>query len=144
VFNGNQLVQTAQQNIAALTILLVSIAAISLTVGGIGIMNIMLVSVTERTREIGVSMAIGARQRDVRNQFLLEAVVLSAIGGIVGILVGLVAGFELTHSLKFPFVFSPLAVVLAFSVSAVVGITFGFYPAVRAAKLDPIVALRTE
>src|SRR6266536_2714007 len=144
VFSGNQLVQTAQQNTAELAILLIGIAAVSLSVGGSGIMNIMLVSVAERTREIGVRMAIGARQRDIRNQFLLEALMLSVIGGIIGIVVGLLGGFGLTTSLGFPFVFSIIAVVLAFGVSAVVGISFGLYPAVRAAKLDPIVALRME
>jgi macrolide transport system ATP-binding/permease protein len=144
VFSGNQLVQTAQQNTAELAILLIGIAAVSLSIGGIGIMNIMLVSVAERTREIGIRMAIGARQRDVRNQFLLEALMLSVIGGIIGILVGLVGGYALTQGLGFPFVFSVVAIAVAFSVSAVVGICFGLYPAVRAAKLDPIVALRTE
>jgi putative ABC transport system permease protein len=144
VFSGNQLVQTAQQNTAELAILLIGIAAVSLSVGGIGIMNIMLVSVAERTREIGIRMAIGARQRDIRNQFLLEALLLSVIGGIIGILVGLIGGYALTQGLGFPFVFSVIAIALAFGVSAAVGISFGLYPAVRAAKLDPIVALRTE
>ncbi len=144
VFSGNQLVQTAQQNTAELAILLIGIAAVSLSIGGIGIMNIMLVSVAERTREIGIRMAIGARQRDIRNQFLLEALMLSVIGGIIGIIVGLVGGYALTQGLGFPFVFSVIAVVIAFGVSAAVGVSFGLYPAVRAAKLDPIVALRTE
>lgn len=144
VFSGNQLVQTAQQNTAELAILLIGIAAVSLSIGGIGIMNIMLVSVAERTREIGIRMAIGARQRDIRNQFLLEALMLSVIGGIIGIIVGLLGGYGLTQGLGFPFVFSVVAIVLAFGVSAAVGISFGLYPAVRAAKLDPIVALRTE
>jgi macrolide transport system ATP-binding/permease protein len=144
VFSGNQLVQTAQQNTAELAILLIGIAAVSLSIGGIGIMNIMLVSVAERTREIGIRMAIGARQRDIRNQFLLEALMLSVIGGIIGIIVGLVGGYALTQGLGFPFVFSVIAVAIAFGVSAAVGISFGLYPAVRAAKLDPIVALRTE
>jgi ABC-type antimicrobial peptide transport system permease subunit len=145
VFNGNQLVQTAQQSTAALTILLIGIAAISLFVGGIGIMNIMLVSVSERTREIGIRMAIGARQRDIRNQFLLEALLLSITGGVLGILTGFVAGYALTRGFGgFPFVFSPIAVALAFTVSAIVGISFGYYPAVHAAKLDPVIALRME
>lgn len=145
VFNGNQLVQTAQQSTAALTILLIGIAAISLFVGGIGIMNIMLVSVSERTREIGIRMAIGARQRDIRNQFLLEALLLSITGGVLGILTGFVAGYALTKGFGgFPFVFSPIAVALAFTVSAIVGISFGYYPAVHAAKLDPVIALRME
>jgi macrolide transport system ATP-binding/permease protein len=144
VFSGNQLVQTAQQNTAELAILLIGIAAVSLSIGGIGIMNIMLVSVAERTREIGIRMAIGARQRDIRNQFLLEALMLSVIGGIIGIVVGLLGGYALTQGLGFPFVFSIIAVAIAFGVSAIVGICFGIYPAVRAAKLDPIVALRTD
>ena len=144
VFSGNQLVQTAQQNTSELAILLIGIAAVSLSIGGIGIMNIMLVSVAERTREIGIRMAIGARQRDIRNQFLLEALMLSVIGGIIGIIVGLLGGYALTQGLGFPFVFSIIAIAVAFGVSAVVGISFGLYPAVRAAKLDPIVALRTE
>jgi predicted lysophospholipase L1 biosynthesis ABC-type transport system permease subunit len=144
VFNGSQIVQAAQQNATELTTLLVGIAAISLTIGGIGIMNIMLVSVTERIKEIGIRMAIGARQRDVRNQFLIEALILSIIGGIIGLVVGLCAGYVLTAGLGFPFIFSPIPVVLAFAVSALVGISFGFYPALRASRLDPIVALRTE
>ena len=144
VFNVNQLVQTAQQNSSILTVLLIGIAAISLAVGGIGIMNIMLVSVSERTREIGVRMAVGARGRDVRNQFLMEAVMLSVVGGIIGIIIGLGAGFVLTVGLGVPFVFSFIPALIAFSVSAAVGIIFGLYPAIRAAKLDPIVALRIE
>lgn len=135
---------TAQQNSSELTILLVGIAAISLTIGGIGIMNIMLVSVTERTREIGIRMAIGARRRDIRNQFLVEALLLSVLGGLVGILLGLLGGFILTVSLGFPFTISVIAMSLAFGISATVGIIFGLYPAVRASRLDPIVALRTE
>src|SRR2546421_7123769 len=144
VRNSNQLVQTAQQQSAVLAALLVGIAAISLTVGGIGIMNIMLVSVTERTREIGIRMAIGARQRDIRNQFLIEALTLSSLGGIIGITLGMLGGFALVSAFHLPFVPSIPAVLLAFGVSAAVGVVFGLYPAVRASKLDPIVALRTE
>jgi ABC-type antimicrobial peptide transport system permease subunit len=143
IFNVNQLIQTAQQNSAILTILLIAIAAISLAVGGIGIMNIMLVSVTERIREIGIRMAIGARRRDIRNQFLAEAVMLSSVGGIIGIVIGLLGGFALVAGLSLPFVLSPIPALVAFTVSAAVGITFGLYPAVRAARLDPIEALRT-
>ncbi|MBV9229908.1 MAG: ABC transporter permease [Chloroflexi bacterium] len=143
IFNVNQIIQTAQQNSTILTILLIAIAAISLAVGGIGIMNIMLVSVTERIREIGIRMAIGARRRDIRNQFLAEAVMLSAVGGIIGIVIGLGGGFALTLGLGLPLVLSPIPALVAFSVSAAVGITFGLYPAVRAARLDPIEALRT-
>ncbi|HLZ63963.1 MAG TPA: ABC transporter permease [Ktedonosporobacter sp.] len=144
ILNVNQLIQTAQQNSAVLTVLLIGIAAISLTVGGIGIMNIMLVSVTERTREIGVLLAVGARQRDVRNQFLLEALMLSIIGGVIGIIFGELGGFALTVGLGFPFILSMMPVVVAFSVSALIGIFFGLYPAVRASRLDPIVALQRQ
>jgi putative ABC transport system permease protein len=142
--NANQLLQTAQQATQTLTLLLVGIAGISLTVGGIGIMNIMLVSVTERTREIGIRMAIGARRRDIRNQFLIEALTLSSLGGILGITLGLLGGWLMTTNFQIPFVPQVNSILLAFGVSALVGVTFGFYPAVRAARLDPIIALRTE
>jgi putative ABC transport system permease protein len=120
------------------------IASISLLVGGIGIMNIMLVSVTERTREIGIRMAIGATPWDVLRQFLIEAVVLALIGGIIGITLGLVAAIALAHFIDWPLVVDPKAVALAFGVSAGVGIFFGFYPARKASRLDPIEALRFE
>src|SRR5262249_54065008 len=125
-------------------ILLVGVASISLVVGGIGIMNIMLVSVTERTREIGIRMAIGARPRDVMTQFLIEAIMLSVLGGIVGILLGIGGGVMYSLFTGSAFVLSPVAVLLAFGFAGAVGIIFGFYPARRAAHLDPIVALRTE
>jgi putative ABC transport system permease protein len=144
VRSSNQLVQTAQTFTQTLTFLLVGIAAISLIVGGIGIMNIMLVSVTERTREIGVRMALGARRRDIRNQFLIEALTLSASGGAIGILIGLGLGFGLTNAFSLPFTLSLVSIALAVGVSAAIGVGFGLYPAVRASLLDPIVALRTE
>jgi putative ABC transport system permease protein len=144
VFSSNQLVQTAQAFTQTLTFLLVGIAAISLLVGGIGIMNIMLVSVTERTREIGIRMAIGARRRDIRNQFLIEAMLLSAAGGVIGTSIGLILGLALTHAFSLPFVLSVPWIALAVGVSLAVGIVFGLYPAVSASRLDPIVALRTE
>jgi putative ABC transport system permease protein len=144
VRSSNQLVQTAQQFTQTLTLLLVGIAAISLLVGGIGIMNIMLVSVTERTREIGIRMAIGARRGDIRNQFLIEALTLSGAGGVIGIILGLVGGVLLTRAFGLGFSLNPLPIVLAFGVSAVIGVVFGLYPAIRASQLDPIVALRTE
>ena len=144
VRSSNQLVSTAQTFSQTLTVLLVGIAAISLIVGGIGIMNIMLVSVTERTREIGIRMAIGARRSDIRNQFLIEALVLSAAGGVLGILVGLGLGFVLTATYGLPFTVNPWPVLLAFGVSAAIGVGFGLYPAVRASRLDPILALRAE
>ncbi|HEY7780454.1 MAG TPA: ABC transporter permease [Ktedonobacterales bacterium] len=144
VRSASQLVQTAQSFSQTLTLLLVGIAAISLIVGGIGIMNIMLVSVTERTREIGIRMSVGARRSDIRNQFLIEALTLSVVGGVLGIALGLVLGYALTHNFGVPFTLNPLPIVLAFGVSALIGVAFGFYPALRASRLDPIEALRTE
>jgi putative ABC transport system permease protein len=142
--NPSQLLQTVQSASETLTILLVGVASISLLVGGIGIMNIMLVSVTERTREIGIRIAIGARPRDVMTQFLIEALMLSILGGVVGILLGLGGAFAYMLITKSSFALDPLSVLLAFAFAAIVGIVFGFYPAQRAARLDPIVALRTE
>jgi len=127
-----------------LTALLSAIAGISLLVGGIGIMNIMLVSVTERTREIGIRLAIGALERDVLKQFLLEAMVLTSSGGLMGITFGLSAAAIISHFLNFSIVFSPGIIILAFLFSAGVGIIFGFFPARKAAMLDPIEALRHE
>ena len=127
-----------------MSILLWSIAGVSLLVGGIGIMNIMLVSVTERTREIGIRMAIGARGSDIRSQFLVEALVLSLCGGIAGILLGLAIQEGVAHFGDWPISLQPQAVMLAFLFSALVGVFFGFYPAQRASRLDPIEALRYE
>jgi putative ABC transport system permease protein len=127
-----------------LTGLLGAVAAVSLLVGGIGIMNIMLVSVTERTREIGIRLAIGALARDVLMQFLVEAVVLSSFGGVIGILLGLGAAVAGARVLAVPFVFNPGIVVIAFVFSAAVGVVFGYFPARQAARLDPIEALRHE
>ena len=127
-----------------MTALLASIAGVSLLVGGIGIMNIMLVSVTERTREIGLRMAIGARGRDVRLQFLVEAVVLSLFGGTIGIALGFALSQGVTFWMNWPTAVSPQAVVVAFGFAAMTGIFFGFYPARKAAALDPIDALRFE
>jgi len=127
-----------------MTLFLAAIAAVSLLVGGIGIMNVMLVSVTERTREIGIRLAIGARARDVLLQFLIEAVVLSALGGSVGLALGLGGAAAATAALGFPFIFSPGIVVVAVLFSAGVGVAFGYFPARRAARLDPIEALRHE
>jgi putative ABC transport system permease protein len=127
-----------------LTGLLSAIAGISLLVGGIGIMNIMLVSVTERTREIGIRLAIGALEKDVLKQFLLEAVVLTSLGGLIGIILGLSTAALIAHLLNFSTVFSPAIILLAFMFSAGVGIIFGYFPARKAAMLDPIDALRHE
>jgi putative ABC transport system permease protein len=129
---------------AVLTALLVMIAGVSLVVGGIGVMNIMLVSVTERTREIGIRMAIGARARDIMTQFLVEAVVLALIGGVAGALTGIGVIRFLGQSLDWPMKLDPLALSVAVITSAFTGIAFGFFPARRAAGLDPIVALRHE
>jgi putative ABC transport system permease protein len=134
----------ADQSSQVFTLLLASIASVSLLVGGIGIMNIMLVSVTERTREIGIRMAIGATEADVQRQFLIEAVVLSLIGGAIGILLGVASSLIITNVLGWPVLVSPLAIVTAVVFSAAVGIFFGFYPARKAAGLDPIEALRYE
>ena len=139
-----QVTQVVQQTTGILTIFLAAIAAISLLVGGIGIMNIMLVSVTERTREIGIRLAIGARESDVLTQFLIEAVMMAALGGAFGILLGLGASAIATHYLKLPFVPSPAVVIVAVAFSAGIGVAFGFFPARRAARLDPIEALRHE
>ena len=127
-----------------MTLLLASIASVSLVVGGIGIMNIMLVSVTERTREIGLRMAIGATEGNVQQQFLTEAVVLSLMGGVAGILFGLTASYFITQTLGWPILVSPIVIGIAVLFSMAVGVFFGFYPARKAAQLDPIEALRYE
>jgi putative ABC transport system permease protein len=129
-----------------LNVLIIIIASISLVVGGIGIMNIMLVSVTERTREIGIRMAVGATPANIRNQFLIEAVILSLIGGAIGIGLGLAAAYGLGHVVGWPVQLLSLVnwIVLAFGVAAAVGVFFGYYPAAKASQLDPIEALRYE
>jgi putative ABC transport system permease protein len=144
VRNLADIADLADQNARLFTILLGSIASISLIVGGIGIMNIMLVSVTERTREIGIRMAIGATEGDVQQQFLIEAVVLSIVGGAIGILSGMGASYLITQTLGWPVLVSPTAIFAAVLFSMAVGIFFGFYPARKAARLDPIEALRYE
>ena len=142
--NAQQFITTQEQSSQTLTLLLTAVAAVSLLVGGIGIMNIMLVSVTERTREIGIRIAIGARARDVLLQFLVEAVTLSLVGGILGILGGFASTFAVGHFAGWPTVIAPSSVGLAFGFAAVIGVFFGFYPARRASLLDPIEALRHE
>ncbi|HYN43131.1 MAG TPA: FtsX-like permease family protein, partial [Thermoanaerobaculia bacterium] len=134
--------QTATTNI--LTTLMAAIASVALLVGGIGIMNIMLVSVTERTREIGVRMAIGAKGADIRAQFLVEAVVLAVAGGILGIGLGVGIQQAVAKFAGWPVLVSTSSVSLAFLFSALIGVTFGFYPALKASRLDPIEALRYE
>ncbi|HEV8262671.1 MAG TPA: FtsX-like permease family protein, partial [Burkholderiales bacterium] len=144
VRNLADIAQLADQQAEIMTLLLASVAGVSLIVGGIGIMNIMLVSVTERTREIGIRIAIGATEQDVLRQFLSEAVVLSIAGGLVGVLVGSGASLIITRVLGWAILISPLAIVAAVIFSMTVGIFFGYYPARKAARLDPIEALRFE
>jgi putative ABC transport system permease protein len=139
-----QLLGTVNSVSDVLTLLLAGIASISLFVGGIGIMNIMLVSVRERTREIGIRKAIGARGRDIMAQFLVEALVLSLAGGAIGIGVGVVASFVIGTYAGWGFLFNPLTVVIAVVFSLLVGVVFGVWPASQAARLDPVVALRYE
>jgi putative ABC transport system permease protein len=138
------MLQQAEEQSRTMSLLLWSIAGVSLLVGGIGIMNIMLVSVTERTREIGVRMAIGAKGGDIRAQFLVEAVVLAITGGSVGIAVGIGIQRLVASYAHWPVALQSNAIALAFAFSALVGITFGFYPALKASRLDPIEALRYE
>ncbi len=144
VRNLADMADLADQAGSVMTLLLASIASVSLIVGGIGIMNIMLVSVTERTREIGVRMAIGATEGDVQRQFLIEAVVLSLIGGTAGILLGVGSCYLIAQTLEWPILISPLAIAVAALFSSAVGVFFGYYPARKAARLDPIEALRYE
>ncbi|HEV2117820.1 MAG TPA: ABC transporter permease [Terriglobales bacterium] len=144
VRNLADIAQLADQSSRVMTLLLASIASVSLIVGGIGIMNIMLVSVTERTREVGIRMAVGATEEDVQRQFLIEAVVLSLMGGAAGILFGVGASLLITRLLGWAVLISPVAIAVAALFSAAVGIFFGFYPARKAAHLDPIEALRFE
>ena len=139
-----QINETVSATVGTMTVMVAAIAAISLIVGGVGIMNIMLVSVTERTREIGIRLAIGALAREVRMQFLTEAVVLCCFGGLVGILLGFVLSLALSGALNIPYVFDPTINLVSFVISALIGIVFGYFPARRASKLDPIEALRHE
>jgi putative ABC transport system permease protein len=144
VMDTRQIAETLSATIRTMTGLLGAVAAVSLLVGGIGIMNIMLVSVTERTREIGIRLAIGALEHEVLWQFLIEAVVLSGFGGLVGVLLALLACLGLSGLMHMPFLFNPGINLMAFGFSAAIGVIFGFVPARRAARLDPIEALRHE
>ena len=144
VRNMTDVAQTSAQVTTLMTILLGSIAAISLIVGGIGIMNIMLVSVTERTREIGIRMAVGARPNYIRLQFLTESLVLSLAGGLVGVVIGGTLASLVSRVLGWPTLVSALSVLISFAFATAIGIFFGYYPAHKAAALDPIDALRYE
>ena len=144
IFDTQQLAETLAGTTKVLTMLLGAVAAVSLLVGGIGIMNIMLVSVTERTREIGLRLAVGALEGEVLLQFLIEAVVLSALGGRVGIVIATAASYGLSVVMDVPYVFNPSINLLALAFSALIGVLFGYFPARRAARMDPIEALRHE
>jgi len=144
VLDTKQIAETLSSTTRLMTSLLGAVAAVSLLVGGIGIMNIMLVSVTERTREIGIRLAIGALEHEVLLQFLIEAVVLACLGGLVGIALATAASIGLTNLMKIPYLFDPGINLMSFAISAGIGIVFGYFPARRAARLDPIEALRHE
>ena len=144
IFDTKQISETLQGTTRILTAVMGAVAAVSLIVGGIGIMNIMLVSVTERTREIGIRLAIGAVASEVLMQFLVEAVVLACLGGLIGLLLALLTTWLLAPLIQVPFLFDPQINLIAFSVSALIGIVFGYFPARRAASLNPIDALRHE
>jgi putative ABC transport system permease protein len=144
IFTQQEIASSAAETSKVMTVLLASIAAVSLLVGGIGIMNIMLVSVTERTREIGIRRAIGAKKSDIMMQFLAESAFLSFAGGVLGVMLGIGAATAVTHFARWPTMVQPQAVVLAFTFATAIGLFFGYYPALRAAGLDPVEALRYE
>jgi putative ABC transport system permease protein len=144
VRNLEEVFAAQETSAQVMSILLGAIASVSLLVGGIGIMNIMLVSVTERTREIGLRLAIGAKTKDILTQFLVEAVTLALLGGVAGIMLGAAGSYLVSYIAKWNTLISPGAILLAFLFSALIGIFFGYYPARKAAMLDPIDALRYE
>ena len=144
LFSQDQILDTISSVTASLSLMLGGIAAISLLVGGIGIMNIMLVSVTERTREIGIRKALGAKNKNIMSQFLIEALSLSGMGGLIGIFFGWLGAYAIAQAGKWPLVVSPISVLLAFGFAVIIGLFFGLYPAMKAAKMDPVDALRYE
>ncbi|MCX5636122.1 MAG: FtsX-like permease family protein, partial [Planctomycetota bacterium] len=144
IFSQNDILNTVSSVTGTFTALLSGIAAISLIVGGIGIMNIMLVTVTERTREIGLRKALGAKKKDIISQFLIEAIILTFAGGVIGMLVGVLISIVISKLVSIPFAVSAGSVLLAIGVSASIGIIFGWYPAKKASDLQPIEALRYE
>jgi putative ABC transport system permease protein len=144
VRNLNEILQAQEASSKVMSLLLAAVASVSLMVGGIGIMNIMLVSVTERTREIGLRMAIGARSKDILAQFLVEAMTLATIGGVIGVLLGAIASLLVGSLAGWPVELSFASIALAVGFSAAIGIFFGYYPAKKAANMQPIQALRYE
>lgn len=144
ITSPEEMVEQMEKQMKLYTLLLGAIGSISLIVGGVGVMNVMLVSVAERRREIGIRRALGAKRTDIKSQFLMESVILSLVGGVLGILLGLGVSFALAHFAKWQFSVSYGAILLGFGVSSVVGIFFGYYPARQASKLDPIIALRSD
>lgn len=144
LLSQDQILDTISSVTASLSLMLGGIAAISLLVGGIGIMNIMLVSVTERTREIGIRKALGAKNKNILNQFLIEALSLSGMGGLIGICFGWLGAYAIAKVGKWPLVVAPVSVLLAFGFAVIIGLFFGLYPAMKAAKMDPVDALRYE
>jgi len=144
IMSQEDMISTVAATTSSFTNLLSGVAAISLIVGGIGIMNIMLVTVTERTREIGLRKALGAKKRDIIKQFLIESIILTFSGGVIGIVVGILASFVISKVSNSLFVVAPGSVALAFVVSTIIGIAFGWYPAKKAANMEPIEALRYE
>ena len=144
ILDTEEIARRVSSTTEIMTMLLGAVAAVSLVVGGIGIMNIMLVSVTERTREIGVRLAIGALEREVLMQFLIEAVVLGAMGGVLGVAIAFIGSFALAATMGVPFIFDPSINMIAFLFAVLTGVIFGYFPARRAAQLDPIEAVRHE
>jgi len=144
ILSQNDILSTASSVTSTFTALLAGIAAISLIVGGIGIMNIMLVTVTERTREIGLRKALGAKKKIITTQFLLESMILTGAGGVLGMIFGILASFIISHLMSLPFTISPSSIAIAIGVSGAIGMIFGWYPANKAANLQPIEALRYE
>ena len=144
ITSPEEMVAQMEKQMKLYTLLLGAIGSISLIVGGVGVMNVMLVSVAERRKEIGIRRALGAKRADIKSQFLMESVILSLVGGVLGILLGLGVSFILAHFAKWEFSVSGFAVMLGFGVSSAVGIFFGYYPARQASKLDPIIALRSD